>query len=124
MKKIFNVFAVLLLTGMIAAGFVSCSNASGGGSGSGDGGKNVAAVYESHSDRVTVYDDFTWKSIYLQDGQCYNSGTWERKSGDFTNGEAIIHVTFSKSPYVSTGDYGVQINNGTFVFFFTPYHKK
>ena len=54
MKKIFNVFAVLLLTGMIATGFVSCSNASDGGSGSGDGGTNkkILVVYASKTDMV------------------------------------------------------------------------
>ena len=126
MKKIINVFALLLLTGMIAAGFVSCSNASGGGSGSGDGGTNkkILVVYASKTDKVTVYEDHTWESIYVPDGKCYNKGTWECLTGDFDNGTATIHVTYSISNHVSTGDYGVNIENGEFWFFFNRYKKQ
>ncbi len=123
MKKIYNLFAFLFVIGMLAAGFVSCSNPSGSGSASNEAAGKEVAVYESATDRVTLYDDNTWVDIYKEDKRTYCRGTYKLASGDFDNGEITFTITYSISSTVSTGDYGVRIKKGKFFFFYDEYWR-
>ena len=128
MKKNFNLFGILFVVGLFASCFTSCSSpansgSSGGSSGSG-GSKSIAVVYASTTSKVTVYDDNSWEDMYMEDGKCYTKGTWERLTGDWDNGTAKVHVTYSLSNHISTGEYGITIKNGEFWFCYNKYKKQ
>ncbi len=83
MKKIFNVFAVLLLTGMIAAGFVSCSNASGGGGGSASA-DDIKQFIGKYKGTVTNGSDSLEVELNFKDTNGWESG-WYRVEYSYRN---------------------------------------
>lgn len=118
MKKIFKV-SVLLTVLLMAFSFVSCSNSS-----SSSSTPDTVAVFQSFTDRLTFYDDDTWKEVYIANNRSYCSGSYEMLSGDFDNGTGKFKVEKSTAPTIPTGIYTVTITNGVFTAFGDTYTKQ
>ncbi len=122
MKKLLNLFALLFVTGMLAAGFVSCSSSANSSS-----GPDVVAKYKGYlkaygaEDVITIYDDCTWKEEC--GGTIYTKGTYEIVGdGNERNGVVKLKVTESKLPEIPVGASDtVTIVNGSFSFMGTTY---
>ena len=116
MKKLFNVFGLLVLVGLFAACFASCANSSSSSSSS----KSLLAKYASSfgggTDTIYVYDDNTWEEKY-SDGIIYTKGTYDILSGDEVNGIINLKVTYSELSAIPVGAVdNITISNGTFRF--------
>lgn len=114
MKKLFNLFAILFVAGMLA-GLVSCSNPSSSSSSS-----EILATYQGEKygqdDTIYTYKDKTWKEVYA-DGVVYAKGTYEIKEGDEMNGKTELTVTYSKLPEIPENTiWEIEINDGGFRF--------
>ncbi len=132
MKKTFKLlfyFAVLLMLFNI----VSCSNpsnpsgSSSSGGSSGSSSKTVLATYSGpkngYTDSVIVYSDGTWQEFF-SNGRMYSSGTYTINSGDETNGNITLTVTWTYPGItLQTGVYSVDISNGQFYFDSATYTK-
>ena len=132
MKKTFKLsfyFAVLLMLFNI----FSCSNSSNpsgsssSGCSSGSSSKTVLATYSGpkngYTDSVIVYTDGTWQEIF-SDGIMYSYGTYTINSGDETNGNITLTITWTfPGITLQRGAYSVNISNGQFYFDSATYTK-
>lgn len=117
MKKILNLAMALLMSGILAAGFVSCSSPSGSSSsGDSDNGGNtssgsntesnkhdssskvVIAKYSTETgygtDYIIGYEDGTYDEIW--GGEVWSYGTYTINYGDMLNGSVTTKVSWAR----------------------------
>ena len=94
MKKFFSLVAALLAVSLVSFGFIACSDDD-----DDDDGPSAVATYkatvEGYPYTLKMFSDKTWTNSVTAEGytQTVFKGTYETKSGDWTNGSVEMTIT-------------------------------